>query len=743
MNQSNSSLMALELSQTLETWNLYRYRVEIDGAVDGEDATIITRKAANALSYANWGNAIISFGYFELVSVEPIRVVEAEYKGLKYKVTDSTELTLQAIRPTDREAMERLLRSLLRLGGDQLCRGSNGTLVSPKSSNKDVKIADASPSQRVPIPPGGYLQAYQTVTLNPEVLPCGTVLVSVHLKHELIPEPHINLDWVAHNKQHWLGFIKKARHTYKGKNGQFSTLTLHDLAADESSQSKFSTPKGEISLLQYHLEEGNIDAESAQSAQSSRVFQVSYGNSKNKLLHLGLLLQPMFDFDTLSAIDPDLLTQVAKNLKWPVQDRARAAFGKIKGLQIPVLNAHLKPISDKGRYQRRIPLNLKLQFANGKTGKDERDMLKHGAYKSMRRTLVAGMAMGGEPDAMEKHFNTIEDRCRRWGVEDGVKWSMVPPAADHHELAHRLSQKELEPSLLVIGIGSDVDKAKIRDVAYRHGHATQFMRLDYPANKYNDYYYNNLAAGVFSKGGGVLCGLVNMPGNADLFIGLDMGGVSQRVPGSAFLFNREGAQLGWQLAEAQAGERLHDEALYTLLERSIVQFQQSQNGQRPQGIVLHRDGRFFESIEIIERLQNEFKVPIDVLEVIKSGAPALMTQTPGPEGKKRFINPQLGDAFELVGLDELILATYSGKELGTWGDQVTVRPLRLRKRFGNTSLTTLAQQVLALSRIHGASLYRHPRLPVTTHHADRFATLRQECQLDDLARMDRLCPIYL
>jgi argonaute-like protein implicated in RNA metabolism and viral defense len=92
----------------------------------------------------------------------------------------------------------------------------------------------------------------------------------------------------------------------------------------------------------------------------------------------------------------------------------------------------------------------------------------------------------------------------------------------------------------------------------------------------------------------------------------------------------------------------------------------------------------------------------------------------------------------------VILSTYSGEELGkSWGNKVSVRPLRLRKRYGETALSVLAHQVLVLSRIHGASLYRHPRLPVTTHHADRFATLRQEACIDALSKMDRLCPVYL
>lgn len=75
-----------------------------------------------------------------------------------------------------------------------------------------------------------------------------------------------------------------------------------------------------------------------------------------------------------------------------------------------------------------------------------------------------------------------------------------------------------------------------------------------PDRVYQSSYYNNLAAGVFSKGDGLICGLADMPGDVYLFIGLDMGGVHQRAPGSAFLFKRNGAQLGWQFSwSSQAG----------------------------------------------------------------------------------------------------------------------------------------------------------------------------------------------
>jgi hypothetical protein len=90
---------------------------------------------------------------------------------------------------------------------------------------------------------------------------------------------------------------------------------------------------------------------------------------------------------------------------------------------------------------------------------------------------------------------------------------------------------------------------------------------------------------VFSKAGGLICGLGEMPGDVDLFIGLNMGGVYQRAPGLAFLFTRNGAQLGWQLADLQAGARLDDDALESLLRKSIQAYARHYNAPPPDYLV--------------------------------------------------------------------------------------------------------------------------------------------------------------
>lgn len=740
------SLAALELDHKLDVVPVYCYRLTFESDHEDIDPTQLTRRGARMLSGANEWCAVTDAGPWRVQSLRPLGVLRHEWGGMCCSASGETTGELLSRDPAQREAIKRLLNQCLMQGARRLAYASNGNLEAEQGAANLVRITAGQPSARVQAG-SDYLEAFQSVTLIPDVLPDGTALVGFDVRHRLLPRPHVTLDWVIRKRPEWLEGIRRVRHRY-ASSGQYGSAELIGVAEGRTATSTFSTSQGEHSLLGYHDGKGNIPDGERSAVEASHVVRVRYGRDTRAkpVEHLAALLQPMFDFETLSQIDSRLLERIARSLKWPVGDRLKVATRLVKGLQVGELDACLQPVEDAQRFVRMLKPDFRLRFRRDFIADSERAVLRHGAYLGMTRKLVVPLVVGGtesEQTAAVRHFDEVERVCRKWH-SDLPSWKPAPPAEDAEALNQRLGQRKPDNTLLLIGLGRGADKRKIRNVAYRYGLATQFMRLDHPPRTYQASYYNNLAAGVFSKGGGVLCAIDNMPGNTDLFIGLDLGGVSQRAPGLAFLFTREGAQLGWQLAEAQRGERVEDAVLLDLLERSLDAYRQAHSGERPRRIALHRDGRLFESLDVIRDFEREHSVGVDVLEVVKSGSPPLYRRTVDAENKKVFRNPEVGDAFELPGLDELILATYSGEELGpSWGDKVTVRPLRLRKRYGETDLYTLAKQVVLLSRIHGASLYRHPRLPVTTHHADRFATLRQECNLDDLSKMDRLCPVYL
>ena len=210
-------------------------------------------------------------------------------------------------------------------------------------------------------------------------------------------------------------------------------------------------------------------------------------------------------------------------------------------------------------------------------------------------------------------------------IKETTKTVVIKDALD---LATRLENKQVDDSIFLIGLTKESEKIKIRDEAFTKCAATQFMLLDHPEKLYTDSfsgnYFNNVAAGLFSKGGGQLCEIQNLPGDADLFVGLDMGGVNLRFPGVSFLFTASGAQLGWQIADAQQGEKLKDDVIKNLLHKCVRSYAKAHKGKKPQQLVLHRDGKFYDGIEQIITFEQEHGLKVTVVEVLKSGAPCYL-----------------------------------------------------------------------------------------------------------------------
>lgn len=720
------------------------YSVIIQSELDDRSSkTQLTRKAARLAARSNSRLPVTDLSHFKLVALQPLERLQIEKYGFVFQLVPEEESLLRAEVEAERNAIQRLLNQDLYRAAWQYARERNHPpLQALRHDSGWTELKEVQPSDRIQVR-SEYLDLYKTLRITPELLPNGQVILGLSMRHQICPHEGITLDWVINQRPQWLPHIQKVRHRYRDQGKPAVVAALKAVQADKNSQALL--PGTQQSLYDYHQSKGHVQEGQEEVVRNSQVVSVSY-NGKEAFDHLAALLEPMFDFETLQKIDSLLLNRIARDLKWSVRDRLKAAGQMIKGLQLPGFEASVVPM-DFSKGVDNLRPSFSLCFHQGRRGQSEKDVLRLKAYRGMTRSQVVCLAVGTRTpeEALSSHFNRLRKACQALSAEPLPPWKGVNSVnilKDAQELDKRLSQTPPENTLLVIAIDSKADKRAIRDVAFRHKLACQFMLTDHRPNTYNANYYGNLAAGVFSKGGGLICALDQVPGKVDLFIGLDMGGQSQRAPGSAFLFTRNGAQLGWQLAEMQGGERLADTALAQLLEKSIQEYRRCHNDERPGNITLHRDGRFFESLEVVQQIEQQHGVRINVLEVIKSGAPILFRRELRGE-QKDYRNPEVGDCYRLEGLDELILATYSGQELGKMGDKASVRPLRLRKRYGEETLDTLAQQVLLLSRIHGASLYRHPRLPVTTHHADRFATLRQESDLEALSHMDRTCPVYL
>ncbi|KJY87703.1 hypothetical protein CWB89_10225 [Pseudoalteromonas piscicida] len=731
--QNQIGISALQLAKSFSATRVYCYQVAFKKQIDSLEVTKAMRQLANKLKWQNNAQAVTDFAGFKLISLAPL----TKLAHPDAQITALEPITLLAQNGNEREALQRLINQGIYSGAYRYAKTRR--LMCKKAATATTQLIEQTPSNRVALT-SNFLEVYKTVTLTPQLLSSGKCLVQFELKHSLAAKHHVTLQWVITQRNAWLGSLRRVRNRYKSNDDM--TMSF-DFVAVEPNLNAQSTPDGmAMSLLEYHVSQGNINKNELAAAEQSAVVKVRTAKGQT-LLHLAYLLEPVFDFDSLSVLEPALLNRIAKKLKWQVNERIHEAHVLCNGIEFYELACGLTKISEPQLSFDTLVMPWRLRFATG-SSIHEKDVTSYKAVKPITRERIIPVIVG-------EHNNTPKNRQRMTDSINAIsalcnssnnKATPFVVINSELELANRLASKEVSDAIFLIGLCDKANKAKLRDEAFIKGAATQFMKLDHKPNIYSTSYYRNVAAGLFSKAGGQLVALANMPGQADLFIGLDMGGTHLRFPGVSFLFSATGAQLGWQIADSQQGEKLKENALTDLLYKCLRNYAQTHNGNKPKHIVLHRDGKFYEDLGQIKAFEQAHDLKITVVEVLKSGAPVLFRRGKNQQGQKVFMNPCVGD-YALLEENEAILATYSGQELGKMGEQVTVRPLRIRKVYGDAALVDVLEQITALSRVHGASLYRHPRLPVTTHHADRFATLRQDVCVDALSRMDRLCPVYL
>ncbi len=739
-------LNALQLSKNINGTTVHAYKVIYDKKDENKNPTQLIRSVASAIGKPNNYPLVTNLGPDLIVTLAPLDDLIVDTPWLVACLELHGQLELDANIPLHNGAMQRLVNQDLAKAAYLLAFNKGGTIEYLNQAGT-VAIREKSPSERVRFK-ATFLDVFKTIELDPQVLPDGTVIIGLQLAHGLIAKSGISLQWVIDHRPNWLEVIKRVRHRYQSAD-RGKIVAEFDSVQTELNGSSILPSLGK-SLYEYHATKGEIKGDLLEETKTSTVVKVKY-SSKNVCDHAACLLEPVFDFESLSNIDPDTLNRLARDLKWSMEERIREGFKLIDGLVLPNFSSRLVKLEADVLQQLRLDIShIQLQFNRGQSN-SERDVLRFGAYAQMTRDMIVPVVVGETADMglAQKVFNDVFNTLSRINPSQlpNIAPSYPMQICDADELETRLQKKCPDNAILLIGLAPGADKRAIRDVAFSNKLATQFFKLDHKPNVYQQSSYaGNIAAGLFSKGGGQICKISNMPGNSELFIGLDMAGTTVRTPGFAFLFTHEGAQLGWQLADKQIGEKMSDAELTDLLTQAAKAYKKEM-GEQPKRMTLHRDGKFYETLEVVESFELATGIKVDVLEVLKSGAPAIYRRTSlyDPDKKiiqKCFTNPEAGDAF-VINENEIIISTYSGAELGKMDSFMSVRSLRLRKRHGETDLKTLAEQVLYLSRIHGASLYRHPRLPVTTHHADRFSKLRKEVRVESLAQMDRLCPVYL
>ncbi|WP_052368014.1 Piwi domain-containing protein [Haloferax sp. ATB1] len=242
------------------------------------------------------------------------------------------------------------------------------------------------------------------------------------------------------------------------------------------------------------------------------------------------------------------------------------------------------------------------------------------------------------------------------------------------------------------------------------------------------YTYENTALGLIAAAGGIPFTIENsLPGDADLIIGLDVGqsfddntdsdsATSEgiRVGASTTAIYHDGTILGHTNTGAQSGERIPARELMRILRQVVIGYRQRFD-EKPEHIVIHRDGFMNDPLDEVEEYLREEGVSFDIIEVRKQ-APTRIVSTEG----YGYSTPSKGVACIDRALNRAFLLTFGAPEdLASRG---TPRPITVERAKGSTDIGTLARQVYLLSQCHIGVSNTTVRVPISTSYADLAAT---------------------
>lgn len=240
-------------------------------------------------------------------------------------------------------------------------------------------------------------------------------------------------------------------------------------------------------------------------------------------------------------------------------------------------------------------------------------------------------------------------------------------------------------------------------------------------SQFNDNTGYNLLLGILGKLGYNPWQLRGMPGEAQAFLGLDIGrkdGVAVGV--AAFIVSPLGRVIGWFPANFQAHRETFDISALRSIIFNLINLYEERNKTQLNHLVIHRDGKFqADELDLLDELIPELRQAgiqkLDAVEIIKSG------YTRAGEWNKqsqRWENPRRGWAWPIFDNEVALMTT--GKTEIKGGTNFVPRPLTVRRRRGDTSPGFLAAQVYWLSEMHIGST-QTIRLPITTYYPDAAA----------------------
>lgn len=542
--------------------------------------------------------------------------------------------------------------------------------------------------------------------------------VSVHLKGVLFLEIDIHHRfYTSWTLSQWLETypdlpLNWVRNTYDTQSWRYSRTS-------EEKAETLILQGSSMNLADYHRNHKQPATE--KEIQNSRVVYVK-NNKGQELPHLSDRLKPSITMEILS----DLATnrgqkeaaKVFKQCKQTIGQRFNKAAEVAQWLSKNIYGqeekaSKLKPQTTQGillRQKSPILLTRSIKVYNPAAS------LEKGCFRIGEKQFGC-LDLVGNGIWSETVQKKLENTAKKSNVDiylekPKIKTDLPASLLTRKQFWQNWANKGTNTVLVVSNWLQDSVKTQLRREALEANIALQFML---PMPTPDQYRAVNIVLGMLVKAKWQPIGLEPLPDEqaAEIVIGFDAGTNRNLYYGtSAFAVLANGQSLGWELPEAQTGERLSGQAVLRAVANIINRFQQMEK-RLPKRVLLLRDGfvRVNEFEDTIKTLQQE-NIAVDLLGVRKSGAGRMAVFKPGSE---QLIDALPGTAVLSQDGQTFRIVTSVAKAGGS------ARPLQVVRDFGDAPLQILAKQIDRLTLLNPASGFFPSRLPNVLHYADKMA----------------------
>ena len=625
------------------------------------------------------------------------------YKGTQLLNLDNS-YEKEALEKLERKWLERELR--YKFSRNKIDRASEGGFIWWDADN--IILQDL-----------GW-EVHTGVRVDVELHSSGVVFLEIDLHHRFYSSWTVE-QWLQNYPDIAIAWV---RNTYGDRSWKFVRVS------DEKPENTMIPNLG--SLADYHR---NLDKNQAteKEIQDARVVYVS--SNKTELAHLSTRLRPSITMEILSELKERGSTEAAKvfkQVKRTIQQRFDKSNDKAQLLSEKIYGSNriTKPQTTEG-----IIIRNKKPLLLTKSKKVHRSInsFGEGCFRTGEQQFGC-LDLTGNGNWSKFIQDKLNYVAKKSGVdielEAAQKKSDLPDSIfTRKQFWQDWVSRGTQTVLVISPWLQNNKKVQLEKEALEANIALQFMQ---PMFKEEKYRAANIILGLLLKAKWQPVGLETLQDKyaAEIVIGFDAGTNRNLYYGtSAFAILANGQSLGWELPEAQTGEKISSEAIIRTVTNIITRFQRLEN-RLPRRILMLRDGivQAEEFDDVVAALLDS-QIAVDLLSVRKSGA-GRMAILPYQSISLKDASP--GTAILSSDDKTFRIVTSEAKAGGS------ARPLKVVRDFGDAPLEILAQQVDRLSMLNPASAYAYSRLPYVIHFADKMAkTVQSIGELGILHGLDR------